>query len=147
MLEQQECAYHILYKIKEWLECSDYSNFKPLRCTSTQGGTGKSVLINTIVSILRQSFQQNNIVAVAAPTRTTAYNVNGTTLHSFPSQSPEQMESTFSHGSIPANKYNNLIKHNKDLLCLIIDERSLMPTKILGNTERVVTDTCFNGVG
>ena len=52
--DQQYIAYRVLDKIKEWLTCKDLSKFKPLRCTiNGQGGTGKSVLLNTIVSVMR----------------------------------------------------------------------------------------------
>jgi hypothetical protein len=41
------------------------------------GGTGKSVLINTVVSYIRKIFQSNNSVLVTAPTGVAAHNVGG----------------------------------------------------------------------
>jgi predicted GTPase len=40
-------------------------------------GTGKSVLINTLVTVLRVMFDDNDVVHVAAPTGTAAFNVGG----------------------------------------------------------------------
>ncbi len=74
----------ILAKIKEWLECKETSKpFEPLRMTICgMAGTGKSRLINTLVSIIRTMFQHNNTVHVGTPTGASAYNVGGRTIHS-----------------------------------------------------------------
>jgi len=44
-------------------------------------GTGKSVLINTVVGCIQKMFQDNNSVVVAAPTGAAAHNVGGQTMH------------------------------------------------------------------
>ena len=52
--DQQFVCYKILDKIREFLLCKDFSTFRPLRCTiNGQGGSGKTVLLNTITSVLR----------------------------------------------------------------------------------------------
>ena len=141
-------AYIILKKIKEWIECDDFSTFVPLRCTlDGKGGTGKSVLINTIVSVLRRRFNLNNVVAVAAPTGTAACNVNGVTLHSFSAQTPEDMDREHKPGNLNKTKMEKLLRKNKDLLCIIIDERSLLSAKMMGNTEQIVAETTYEGIG
>jgi predicted GTPase len=56
--------------------------FKPLRMTIMGcGGTGKSVLINTLVTCIRKIFDDNDSVFVTAPTGAAAYNVGGSTIH------------------------------------------------------------------
>ena len=45
------------------------------------GGTGKSVLINTLVACIRKIFNDNDTVFVTAPTGAAAYNVRGSTIH------------------------------------------------------------------
>jgi len=45
------------------------------------GGTGKSVLINTLVACIRKIFNDNDTVFVTAPTGAAAYNVGGSTIH------------------------------------------------------------------
>ncbi len=45
------------------------------------GGTGKSFIINTIISIFQKMTQQNDTIQVGAPTGAAAFNVHGSTLH------------------------------------------------------------------
>jgi hypothetical protein len=45
------------------------------------GGTGKSFIINTIISIVQKVTQQNDTIQVGAPTGAAAFNVQGSTLH------------------------------------------------------------------
>jgi hypothetical protein len=55
---------------------------KPLRETIMGcGGTGKSFIINTIISIVRNMTQMNDTVKVGAPSGAAAYKVQGSTLH------------------------------------------------------------------
>jgi ATP-dependent DNA helicase PIF1 len=55
--------------------------FKPLRMTIMGcAGTGKSVLINTVVAYIRR-IQKNYSFIVAAPTGAAAHNVGGQTIH------------------------------------------------------------------
>jgi hypothetical protein len=85
--DQFHIAYYILKKVQEWLNLSKKSKqecekFEPLRMTVLgQSGTGKSRLINTLVSVIRKMFQNNNSVHVAAPTGAAAHAVNGQTIH------------------------------------------------------------------
>ncbi len=56
--------------------------YKPLQATVMGcGGTGKSFIINTIISIVRNKTQMNDTVKVGAPSGAAAYNVQGSTLH------------------------------------------------------------------
>jgi hypothetical protein len=45
------------------------------------GGTGKSFIINTIISIVQKVTQQNDTIQVGAPTGAAAFNIQGSTLH------------------------------------------------------------------
>ena len=68
--------------IKRWIEDDD--KYEPLRITVIgEGGTGKSVLINTIVAMMQSMFQCKDCVVVCGPTGAAAYNAGGVTLHSF----------------------------------------------------------------
>ncbi len=52
--------------------------YKPLQATVMGcGGTGKSFIINTILSIVRNMTQMNDTVKVGAPSGAAAYNVQG----------------------------------------------------------------------
>ena len=56
--------------------------YKPLRATVVgEAGTGKSYVINTLTTIVRNLTQCNDTVIVGAPSGASAYNVGGCTLH------------------------------------------------------------------
>ena len=56
--------------------------YKPLQATITgYGGTRKSFIINTIISIIWKYTNKNDTVHVADPSGGAAYNVGGCTLH------------------------------------------------------------------
>ena len=52
------------------------------------GGSGKCVVINTIVSLMRKMFKYDGVVRVAAPTGTAAFNVGGETFHHLTGSKP-----------------------------------------------------------
>ena len=141
--DQQFIIYHVLNKIHEWLFCEDIAQFQPLRCTIIgQGGSGKSVLINTITTILRCLFHQNDVVKVACPTGTAAFNANGETLHRLTLQG---IGSEYIPNTLSEVKQTILRERFRHLLCLIIDERSLLTSKLLGSTSQIISETIFDG--
>ena len=78
--EQQELVISAISTIIKFL--TNDPTYKPLRATTMGcGGTGKSFLINTLVSLIRRYTQQNDTIKVAAPSGGAAYNVGGCTLH------------------------------------------------------------------
>ena len=91
--DQKWIAFIVLQKIKEFLESDDLTSFEPLRITiDGKGGTGKSVLLNTIASVLRKATDCNDSCVVGALTGTAAFNVNGETIHSFALMSQNDIE-------------------------------------------------------
>jgi hypothetical protein len=67
-----------------WEESDKKDPFIPLRLTvRCTAGTGKSYIINRIVSYLRRMFGDNDVVQVLAPTGITAFNVLGEILNRF----------------------------------------------------------------
>jgi len=145
--DQFKVAYIILRKIKEWVELLKYpeagrKHFKPLRMTVLGcAGTGKSVLINTVVGYIRKIFQINNSVLIAAPTGAAAHNVGGQTMH---------REFKISIGK--SNKWN-LSKRAKEQMneklqhtaAVFIDERSMVSQRVLGNAEMNIRNTAHGG--
>ena len=139
--DQKYIAFRVLETIHKWLTCKDWSNFEPLRCTiNGQGGTGKSVLLNTLVSVLRRFSSSNNVVFAAAPTGTAAFNVNGQTIHSLTGQGCDEEEL-----NISLAKRNDLKEIFINTLMLIIDERSMLSTRLLSRTEQIISSVVFNG--
>lgn len=131
----------IIKKLKEFMTCDNLSNFKPLRCTIVgQGGTGKTVLLNTVTSVVRRMFQKTGVVRVAAPTGVAACNVGGETLHQLTCRG---LKDDYEAGGLSATQLDLLVKRFCDLLCVIIDERSLMSSSLFGTTAQIVSETVF----
>jgi hypothetical protein len=116
-------------------------DYKPLRATVMGcGGTGKSYIINTIISIIRNLTMTNDAVQVAAPSGAAAYNVQGSTMHRL---------LRIDVGS-PGKKMNQthkqmLMEQLKRLLVLIVDERSQINSMVLAAAERNARQCAFGG--
>lgn len=134
----------VMDKLREWTTCADLKQFKPLRLTiNGAGGCGKSVIINTLVTAMRQMFDCNDVVKVCAPTGTAAFNVGGTTLHHLVKMGIESTE--YIPNSLSIDQRKALVGDFKSLLALIIDERSLLSSRDLGTAERRIAETIHNG--
>ena len=79
----QNCIYYN-GKIIEWIQYPTTFNqqnsysFQPLRITVCgKAGTGKSFLIHTITSMIRQMTSYNGTVILCGPTGASACNING----------------------------------------------------------------------
>ena len=141
--EQQKFLYVVLEKIREWMTCEDLSVFVPGRYTvQGQGGTGKSVLNNTLVSVLRSLFEYNNVACPGGPTGGSAFNILGETLHRLSGQGITGEYQPFTLSEAKKQALQAKFKH---LLCLIIDERSLLTSKLLGSTAQIISETIFDG--
>ncbi len=115
--------------------------YKPLQATVMGcGGTGKPFIINTIVSILRNMTQMNDTVKVGAPSGAAAYNVQGSTLHRLLGISVPRPEE-----KVTGTALENLQECLKHLLCQIIDERSMLSSKVLAAAERNVRHSVYKG--
>ncbi len=83
--DQKNIIIYILSKLQKWLLYKDRNNM-PKDCyvrmiVAGKAGSGKSTLINTLVSIMRQMFQFNNVIQVAAPTGIASNVIGGKTMH------------------------------------------------------------------
>ena len=146
--EQFKIAYVILKKIKEWLSLMNASQdkkkkFKPLRLTVLGcGGTGKSVLINTLVGCIRSIFQDNNSVFVTAPTGAAAYNVGGSTIHK---EFKIGIQDIATHENMSHNQKEELMKKLLNTIVLFFDERSMISQLVIGRAEKNVRETAHGG--
>ena len=135
--DQKEIVATVMDSLHDWLHCKDYNKFQPLRLTvNGSGGSGKSVIINTIVSAMRSMFGVNDVVKIVAPTGTAAFNVGGETFHHLLGNRVTKKQ--YSPNSMGVQKRLQLVNKFKTLLCLIIDERSLINSKDLGTTKRQI---------
>ncbi len=88
------------------------------------GGTGKSFIINTNISIVRNMTQMNDTVKVGAPSEAAEYNVQGSTLHRLLRINVSRPEE-----KVTGTALENLQERLKHLLCLLVDERSMLSSK------------------
>jgi hypothetical protein len=142
--DQKEIVAVVFDTLKEFLTMDDIADFKPLRLIITgQGGSGKSVVINTIVTLMRNMFGVDDVVKVVAPTGVAAYNVHGETFHHLLHMGVTKGE--YKSNNMPNTTRMDLIKRFKILMAMIIDERSLVSSKILGTAEAMISETIFDG--
>lgn len=135
--EQKLIVYIVLKTLRNWW--MNDKKYRPLRMTiAGRAGTGKSRIINTIITILRKMFQDNNVIHVAAPTGSAAHNIGGRTLH--------RLFGIKIHGNNKLSKAaeNRMMKLFLRTLAIVIDERSMLSCELLGLAERN-TASCAHG--
>ena len=116
-------------------------NYVPIRATVMGcGGTGKSYIINTILTIIRQITRSHATLMVGAPSGTAAFNVQGSTLHHLLGINVTRPED-----NITQKVQEKLQSQLRNVLCLIIDKRSMLSSKVLGAAERNIRKTVYNG--
>ncbi len=104
------------------------------------GGTGKSYIINAILTIVRKMTKRNTTVLVGAPSGAAAYNVQVSTLHHLLGIGVSRPED-----NITQHIKDKLLGQLKHLLCLFIDKRSMLSSKVLSAAERNLRQTVYNG--
>jgi len=116
-------------------------DYEPLRATIIgMGGCGKSLIINTIISIIRRMTKTNDTVKVAAPSGNAAWNVQGCTLHSLLNINVRTPWASMSEESEDSLKRKLL-----NLLVLLVDERSMLNSHVTFGAEEHVRDCAYGG--
>ena len=137
--EQSQIVYKAVETIIKFL--NNDPTYRPMRATIMGGGgTGKSFIINTIITMIRKLTACNDTVQVAAPSGAAAFNVQGSTIHRLLNvnvNSPEK--------PLPEKSKDRLKKQLQRLLCLIIDERSMISSKVLAAAERNTRQCIYDG--
>ena len=137
--EQEQIVHAAVDTIVKFL--NNDPTYKPMRATIMGcGGTGKSYIINTIIGLVRTLTSSNNTVQIAAPSGAAAFNVQGSTLHSLLSLGVAHPEKPLTE-----LKKEKLKEQLERLLVLVIDERSMISSKILAAAERNVRECIYNG--
>ena len=120
---------------------TNHEDYEPLRATVVGcGGCGKSLIINTIITIIRELTNCNSSVKVAAPSGAAAHNVGGCTLHRLLGinvQIPWQ--------SLNKAKREILNDKLKDLLVFMLDERSMLSSHVAFGAEEHLRECAYNG--
>ena len=104
------------------------------------GGTGKSYIINTIIAMVRSLTSSNDTVQVAAPSGSAAFNVQGSTIHNLLGVRVSHPEK-----GLTENNKARLLDQLERLLVLIIDERSMISSKVLAAAERNTRECIYRG--
>jgi hypothetical protein len=137
--QQQAIVLALIDTIVKFL--NNYTKYEPLRAIVMGcGGTGKSFIIKTIISIVQKVTQLNDMIQVGAPTGAAAFNVQGSTLHRLLGinvSHPEEL--------LHETTKEQLKSRLTNLLCLMIDEQSMLSSIILAVTGQNVRECAFKG--
>ena len=124
-----------------WKFLFNDKDYEPLRATITGlGGAGKSFVIKVVTTLVRLLTQRNETVQVAAPTGSSAYNVNGCTLHRLLG-----IDVNFPTKNLSREQTDALKTQLQRLMVLIIDERSLLSCQVVAAAEDHARNAAFNG--
>ena len=142
--DQKDIATYIISKVHEWITClhnKTTANYTPLRLTIRgKAGSGKTVLINTLVTLIRKITQKIQSVHVCGPTGSAAFNAGGKTcqrLFHIPMR-PKGID-------MNATSLKRMIQELTDTIAIIMDERSMISAYVLGTMEQYSRQAAFHG--
>jgi hypothetical protein len=145
---QADIVYTVMRKFIEWVEYpihqshGDCKPFEPLQMTvNGPGGTGKSFVIKVLRSVIESIVPETFVSVVTAPTGAAAYNVGGTTCHSFFKVNVRNTDNPLSEP-----KRLKLEESMKRMLMILIDERGLLSMDVLGACERNAREAAHGGI-
>ena len=139
--DQKDILAYIMQRIQTWFNDPEASP-QPLRMTICGvAGSGKSTLTNTLVTAVQRMFSSTSSARVMAPTGEAAFNAGGTTCHhSLGIGVQKTIDSP-----IGTKKLKELISNLHNLVCLIVDERSLISSSLLARMEYNVRHAAYAG--
>jgi hypothetical protein len=142
--DQKDVTAVAMCKLHEWFTCVENgttTNHTPLRLTVCgKAGSGKTALINALVTLTRRLTGTRNSAHVCGPTGSAAFNAGGVTcqrLFHMP---------THSDGiHMGAASLKCLMQELTDTVAIIVDERSMVSAKVLGMMEQCSRQAASNG--
>lgn len=139
--DQKDVALYILDGIFRY--CTNPKEFEPIRMTVMgMAGSGKTVLVKTLITTIRQIFQSRRAALVGAPTGAAAHNSGGTTLHRLACINP----SNGANLVISDKEKEKLVATFMDTILLFVDERGMTDFKTLGKAEVSIAQSTRDGV-
>ena len=140
--DQKAAMVEVISQIKDYCENKLNSGDQTLRLTvSGVAGSGKSTWINTLVTLIRRLFQDNDSIGVYGPTGSAAFNAGGETINrGF--RVPINVNSL----GIDGVKEKFLLKKYGTTIGLIIDERSMLEADKLGCVQHYMTQCAHHGL-
>jgi AAA domain len=140
--DQKQALAVALYHIQEYCEGDLKNEDITMRLTvAGVAGSGKSTWINTLVSLVRKLFKNNDTVGVYGPTGSAAFNAGGETINRglgvpIPITTLE----------ISSTKHRQLLNKFADTIAVIIDERSMVEAEKLGCAKLYMNECAHGGV-
>jgi hypothetical protein len=143
--DQKKAMAYILQHLKTWNKLAKtpelQETFKPLRMTlSGVAGSGKSTLINTLVTAIRKITGKTNSVYVVGPTGSAAFNAGGVTCHRL-----FNINGTPKNFELSGQTLRTLLSKLESTVALIVDERSMVSSLLLGTMEAYCRQAAFKG--
>ena len=103
-------------------------------------GSGKSTLINTLVTAIRKITGKTNSVYVCGPTGSAAFNAGGETCHQL-----FNIQGKLKNSQLSPQATKTLISKLENTVALIIDERSMISALLFGTMEAYSRQAAFKG--
>ena len=132
--DQQDILAYILARLKQWIDSynAQLTTYQPLHMTICgQAGSGKSVLIKTLLTLLRNMFRRNDSCYICAPTGSAAFQAGGQTIHSLFGIKTKTIKDN------PSRELQQKLQQKfANIVALIVDERSMISSEILATMER-----------
>ena len=143
--DQKKVLSYIFQYVKKWDELSktpeSLETFTPLRMTLCGvAGSGKSTLINTLVTAIRKITGKTDSVHVCGPTGSAAFNAGGETCHWL-----FNIQGQLNNSGLSAQCLKTLMSKLENTVALIVDERSMIPALLLGTMEAYCRQAAFRG--
>jgi len=143
--DQKKVLSYIIQYFKCWYDLPKTSNvsecFTPLRMTLCGvAGSGKSTIINTLVTAIRKITQKANSVYVCGPTGSAAFNAGGETCHQL-----FNIQARLYNSELSAQALKTLMSKLENTIALIVDERSMVSALLLGTMEAYCKQAAFKG--
>jgi hypothetical protein len=102
------------------------------------GGTGKSYIINTILTIIKNITGSNATSFIGAPTGTAAFNVQGSMLYHLLGIGVSRPGD-----NITQKVWDKLQSQLKNVLFLIIAKKRMLSSKVIGAAEKTSKQQCI----
>ena len=139
--DQAQVFYQVMTSLKDWITYKREQNGKTTKPHSKKfqqllmtvagvGGSGKSTLVKTIITVIRRIFQFNSTAQVAAPTGSASFNGGGVTMHRL-----FGLPVGSSKGVMGAEKEKKLRRNFDKIVLLVIDERSMISAQDLAKID------------
>ena len=138
-VDQKKALAAVIGSIKKYCTCQ-LSVIMRLTVSGV-AGSGKSTWINTLVTLVRRLFNCNASIGVYGPTGTAAFNAGGETIN-------RGLKVPIEIKTMDINPYSQKYLSEKcsRMICLVIDERSLVEANKFGCVEYFMTQCAHRGI-